>query len=37
VLLTHGEDGPCEALAKKIQQRFKLVSVLPRMGELIEL
>ena len=37
VVLTHGEDGPREALAKKIQQRFKLVSVLPRMGEVIEL
>jgi len=37
VILTHGEDGPREALAKKIQQRFKLPSRLPQMGEVIEL
>jgi metallo-beta-lactamase family protein len=36
VVLTHGEDGPREALAKKIQQRFRLPSHLPRMGEVIE-
>jgi hypothetical protein len=29
--------GPREALAEKIQQRFELVSVLPRMGEVIGL
>jgi len=37
VVLTHGEDGPREALAKKIQQRFKLPSRRPMMGEVIEL
>ena len=37
VILVHGEDGPREALAQKIQQRFKLKSTLPGMGETIEL
>lgn len=37
VVLTHGEDEPRGALAKKIQQRFGLRSVLPKMGEVIEL
>jgi metallo-beta-lactamase family protein len=37
VVLTHGEDGPREALAKKIQQRFRLSSKLPGMGDVIEL
>jgi metallo-beta-lactamase family protein len=37
VILTHGEDGPRAALAKKIQQRFKLPSKLPAMGDVIEL
>jgi metallo-beta-lactamase family protein len=37
VVLTHGEDGPREALAKKIQQQFKLSSWLPGMGDVIEL
>ena len=37
VVLTHGEDGPREALAKKIQQRFKLSPKLPAMGDTIEL
>jgi len=37
VILTHGENGPREALAKKIQQQFKLPSRLPAMGESIEL
>src|SRR5215469_9269157 len=36
VILTHGEDGPREALAKKIQQRYKLKPVLPKMGEVVE-
>jgi metallo-beta-lactamase family protein len=36
VILTHGEDGPRGALAKKIQQRFKLTSTLPRMNDVIE-
>ena len=37
VILTHGEDGPRAALAKKIQQQFKLKCALPEMGETIEL
>jgi metallo-beta-lactamase family protein len=37
VILTHGEDKPREALAKMIQQQFRLPSTLPRMGEGIEL
>jgi len=37
VVLTHGEDGPREALAAEIQRRFKLSSQLPGMGETIEL
>jgi len=36
VILTHGEDGPRAALAAKIQQRFKLKSALPAMGETVE-
>jgi metallo-beta-lactamase family protein len=37
VILTHGEDGPREALAKKIQQKFKLKPTLPALGDTIEL
>jgi metallo-beta-lactamase family protein len=37
VVLTHGEDGPRQTLAGKIQQRFNLKSTLPAMGETIEL
>jgi metallo-beta-lactamase family protein len=37
VVLTHGEDEQRHELAKKIQQRFKLKSTLPGMGETIEL
>jgi metallo-beta-lactamase family protein len=37
VVLTHGEEEPRRILAQKIQQRFKLKSTLPRMGETIEL
>lgn len=37
VILTHGEDGPRAALAKKIQQQFKLKCALPEMGDTIEL
>jgi metallo-beta-lactamase family protein len=37
VVLTHGEDEPRQILAEKIQQRFKLKSALPGMGETIEL
>jgi len=37
VVLTHGEDGPREALAQKIQQRFKLKCTLPKMMDVVEL
>ena len=37
VILTHAEDGPRMELQKQIQQRFKLKSSLPKMGEIIEL
>ena len=37
VVLTHGENGPRKTLAKKIQQRFRLTSTLPMMGDVIEL
>jgi len=37
VVLTHGENGPREALAAQIQQRFHLRSTLPSMGETLEL
>jgi len=37
VILTHGEDGPREALAGKIQQLYRLKPQLPAMGEVIEL
>jgi metallo-beta-lactamase family protein len=37
VVLTHGEDDQRGALAKLIQQRYRLPSKLPKMGETIEL
>jgi len=37
VVLVHGEDGPRQALAGQIQQRFDLTSTLPGLGEVIEL
>jgi metallo-beta-lactamase family protein len=37
VVLTHGEDGPRETLAKKIQQQFKLPAMLPGMMDTVEL
>jgi metallo-beta-lactamase family protein len=37
VILTHGEDGPREALAKQIRQRFNLSSKIPAMGDEIEI
>lgn len=37
VVLIHGEDEPRQALAKQIQQQFKLPSKLPQMGDVIEL
>lgn len=37
VVLTHGEDDQRAALAKLIQQRHRLTSRLPAMGEVIEL
>jgi metallo-beta-lactamase family protein len=37
VILTHGENGPREALAKQIQERFHLPSALPNMHDVVEL
>ncbi len=37
LVLTHGEDGPRQALAKKIQQQFKVKSELPDMNAVIEM
>ena len=37
VVLTHGEDDQRAALARLIQQRHRLPSKLPKMGEVIEL
>ena len=37
VVLTHGENGPREELARLIQSRFQLQPALPALGELIEL
>jgi metallo-beta-lactamase family protein len=37
VALTHGEDGPREALARLIEQRHGLRPVLPALGETVEL
>jgi metallo-beta-lactamase family protein len=36
VVLTHGEDGPRQALAKQIQSRFRLKSEMPMMGDVVE-
>jgi metallo-beta-lactamase family protein len=37
VVLVHGEDDQRSALARLIQQRYRLPSILPKMGETIEL
>ena len=37
VVITHGEDRQRAGLAKQVQRRFKLPSVLPKMGDVIEL
>lgn len=37
VILTHGENGPRDALAQNIQTRYGLESTLPEMGGVIEL
>ena len=37
VVITHGEDKQREGLAKQVQRRFKLPSVRPKMGDVIEL
>ena len=37
VILTHGEDRQRNELARKIQQRFRLQSTLPAMGDTIEI
>jgi metallo-beta-lactamase family protein len=37
VVLVHGEESQRETLAKKIQQRFKLDSVRPKMKEVVQI
>jgi metallo-beta-lactamase family protein len=37
VVLTHGEDEPRAALARKIQQQFQLPSQLPNIADVIDL
>ena len=36
VVLTHGENGPRQALADKVAERFGLETCMPQMGEVIE-
>ena len=35
VVLTHGEDGPRESLAKLISQKYRLKPIMPKMQETI--
>jgi len=35
VILTHGENGPRQELAKKLQQQFRIKAALPQMMETI--
>lgn len=37
VVITHGEDGPRKALAGCIKKQFKLNSVIPKIGDTVEL
>jgi metallo-beta-lactamase family protein len=37
VVLTHGENGPRECLAQLIEKRYRLISVLPDIGDKVEL
>jgi metallo-beta-lactamase family protein len=37
VIVTHGEDGPRNILAQQVQRRFGLKTLLPQMGEVVEL
>ncbi len=37
VVITHGEDGPRQALASMIKKKFRLNSVLPKIGDVVEL
>ena len=37
VVITHGEDGPRQALADCLKKQFKINSTLPKIGETIEL
>jgi metallo-beta-lactamase family protein len=37
VVITHGEDGPRQALADCLKKQFKIDSTLPKIGETIEL
>ncbi|HKQ47920.1 MAG TPA: MBL fold metallo-hydrolase [Phycisphaerae bacterium] len=36
VILTHGEDGPRQELARQIQRRYQLKCTLPAMGDVID-
>lgn len=37
VVITHGEDGPRNALAKSIKTKYKINSVLPKIGDIVEI
>lgn len=37
LVITHGEDGPRKALAEQIKKKYKLASILPKIGDVIEL
>lgn len=37
VVITHGEDGPRQALADCLKKQYKINSTLPNIGETIEL
>lgn len=36
VVLAHGEDGPRQSLAKRIQKQYGIKPVLPMLGDVIE-
>jgi metallo-beta-lactamase family protein len=37
VVITHGEDGPREALAALIKKKYKITATLPKIGDVIEI
>jgi metallo-beta-lactamase family protein len=37
VVLTHGEDGPRRTLAGLVEKKLRLKTILPRMGEVLEI